>query len=156
MTALSPPPPPSDSPSTWSIIFCTEQERVICVRCKSKCVQGSCLGIAQTTNCFGMIFWSSPSCLPTFILELSALDRISALEVKSEKLDWLISEIQSLKLKIIAPKKSDYPYLRAALEIGLATLLAIVIQRNGKLKVMNICLLTKGPKTENQKSSRRT
>ena len=93
---------------------------VFCVRCKSKCDHGSCLGIAQT-SCIGMIFWSCPSCLPTFTtvkaLELSrviSLDRISALEVKLEKVVSLISEIQSLKLEINSLKKPDYPYLRAA------------------------------------------
>ena len=93
--------------------LCTEQERVICVRCKSKCVHGSCLGIAQK-NCIGVIIWSCPSCLPTFKLELSAFDGISALEVKLEKVDSLISEIQSIKLEINSLKKPDYPYLRAA------------------------------------------
>ena len=39
-------------------------------------------------------FWSFPSCLPTFTTELSALYRISALEVNLEKVDSLISEIQ--------------------------------------------------------------
>ena len=29
-----------------------------------------CLGIAQTRNCIGMIFWSCPSCLPTSTTEL--------------------------------------------------------------------------------------
>ena len=113
MTALSPPPPPSDPPCTLCMGICTEQERVICVRCKSKCFHGCCLGIAQK-NCIGMIFWSCPSCLPTFTTELSALDRISALEVKLEKVESLISEIQSLKLEINSLKKPDYTYLRAA------------------------------------------
>ena len=60
-----------------------------------------------------MISWSCPSCLPTFTTELSALDRISPLEVKLEKVDSLISERQSLKLEIKSLKKPDYPYLRA-------------------------------------------
>ena len=47
-------------------------------------------------------------------LELSALDRISALEVKLEKVDSLIPAIQSLKLEINSLKKPDYSYLRAA------------------------------------------
>ena len=114
MTALSPPPPPSSTPCNVCMGLCTEQERVICVRCKSKCVHGSCLGIAQTTICIGMIFWSCSSCLPNFITELSALDRISALEVKLEKVDLLISEIQTLKLEINFLKKPVYPSLRAA------------------------------------------
>ena len=53
--------------------------------------------------------------MPTFTTELSALDRISALEVKLEKIDSLIYEIQSLKLEINSLKNLDYPYLRAAL-----------------------------------------
>ena len=61
-----------------------------------------------------MIFWACSSCLPTFTTELSALDRISALEVKLEKVDSLISEIQLLKQEINSMKKPDYPYLRAA------------------------------------------
>ena len=65
-------------------------------------------------NCIGMIFWSCPSCLPTFATDLSVLDRISALEVKLERKDSLISEIQSLKLEINSPRKPDYRYLRAA------------------------------------------
>ena len=113
MTVLSPPPPPFNPPCTVCMGSCTEHERVVCVRCKSKCVNGSCHGIAQTIL-IGMIFWSSPSSLPTFTTELSALDRISALEVKLEKVDSLISEIQSLKLEIYSLKKPDYPYLRAA------------------------------------------
>ena len=60
-----------------------------------------------------MIFWSCPSCLPTFTSELSALDRISDLEVKLERVDWLISENQSLKLEINSLQKPDYTYLRA-------------------------------------------
>ena len=43
-----------------------------------------------------MIIWSGPSCLPTFITELSALDGISALEIKLEKVDPVISEIHSI------------------------------------------------------------
>ena len=93
MRTLSPPRPPSDPPCTVCVGLCKKQERVICVRCKSNCVHGSCLGFAQTTICIGMIFWSCPSCLPTFTTELSALGRISALEVKLEKVDSLISEI---------------------------------------------------------------
>ena len=112
MTALSPPPPPSDPPCNMCMGVCKEQERVICVRCKPNCVRGSCLGIAQT-NCIGMIFWACPSCLPTFTTELSALDRLSALEVKLEKVDSLILEIQLLKQEINS-MKPDYPYLRAA------------------------------------------
>ena len=113
MTALSPPPRPSDPPCTVCRGLCTEQERFI-VRCKSKCTHGSCLGCSQTANCIGMIFWSFPSSLPTFTTELSALNQVSALEVKLEKRDALISEIQSLKLEINSPKKPDYLYLRAA------------------------------------------
>ena len=75
---------------------------------------GSCLGIAQATDCIGMMLWSCPSFLPIFTTEFSALDRISALEVKLEKVDSLTSEIQSLKLEIISLKKPDCPYLRAA------------------------------------------
>ena len=60
-----------------------------------------------------------------------------------------------LKLEIISLKKPDYPYLRAAFRNRTEALLAIVIQRNGKLKAMKICLLTKSHKTENQKFLRR-
>ena len=61
-----------------------------------------------------MIFWSCPSSSSIFTTELSALDRISTLEVKLEKVDSLIPAIQSLKLEINSLKKPDYPYLRAA------------------------------------------
>ena len=61
-----------------------------------------------------MIFWSCPSCLLTFTSELSALDRTSALELKLEKVDSLISEVQSLKMETSSLKKPDYPYIRAA------------------------------------------
>ena len=61
-----------------------------------------------------LVLSSCPSCLPTFTTVLSALDQISALEIKLEKIDLLISEIQSLKLQISSLKKPDYPYLRAA------------------------------------------
>ena len=60
-----------------------------------------------------MIFFSCPSYLPTFTTELSALDRISVLEVEFEKVDSLIFEIQSLKMEINYLKKPVYPYLRA-------------------------------------------
>ena len=40
-------------------------------------------------------------------------------------------------------------------EIGLTGLLAILVQRNEKLMAMKIWLLTKNPKTEKQKFSRR-
>ena len=112
MTALSPKPPPSDPLCNVCKGICSEQECVICVRCISKF--GLCFGIAQTTSCIGMIFRSCPSFLPTFTIELSALDRIYALENKLEKVDSLISEIQSLKLEINFLKKQDYPYLSAA------------------------------------------
>ena len=114
MRALSPPSPLPITPCTVCMGLCTEQERVICVRCKSECAHGSCLGMAQTTSCIGMIFWSYPSYFPTFTTELSALDRISVLEVEIEKVDSLISEIYSLKLEINSLKKPVYPYLRAA------------------------------------------
>ena len=70
-------------------------------------------------NCSEKLHWNdilvlSTFYLPTFTTELSALDRISALEVKLEKVDSLISEIQSLKLEINSLKKLDYTYLRAA------------------------------------------
>ena len=61
-----------------------------------------------------MIFWAFPSCLSTFTTELTALDRISALEVKLEKVDSLILEIQFLKQEINSMKKPDYPYVRPA------------------------------------------
>ena len=61
-----------------------------------------------------MILWSCPCCLPTFTTKLSALDPISALEDKLEKVHSLISEIQTLKLKLNSLKKPDYPCLRAA------------------------------------------
>ena len=50
--------------------------------------------------------------MPTSTTDLSALDRISALEVQLEKVNLL--EIQSLKLEINSLKKPDYPYLGAA------------------------------------------
>ena len=106
-------PPPLDPPCTVCMGLSTEQERVICVRCESKCGHGSCLGITQTTSCIGLIFWSCPSFLPTCTTELSALDRISALGVKLEEVDSLITETQSLNLEINSLKKMDYPYLRA-------------------------------------------
>ena len=60
-----------------------------------KCVHGSCLGIVLE-----YIFGIGPSYLPTFTTEFIALDQISALEVKLEKVDSLISKIRSLKLEL--------------------------------------------------------
>ena len=112
MTVLSP-PPSSNPPCIVRIGLCTEQERVVCVRCKSKYVTGPCLGIAKTTNCFEVIFSSFPSCLPTFTTQLSAPDQMSALDVKLKKVDALISEDQSMKLDINSLTKPSYLYLRA-------------------------------------------
>ena len=72
----------------------------------------------------GYLFWSNLVCngmllciltkKRNFTTEFSAVDRISALEVKLENVDSLISESQSLKLEVISLKKPEYPYLRAA------------------------------------------
>ena len=102
----------------------------------------------------GIIFWSCRSCLPTLTTELSALDRIYALIFTLEKVDSLISENQSLKLKIYS-LKLDYPYIRAAFRNWTDSTASDWNSKNGNLKAMKFCLLTKSPKIENQKFSRR-
>ena len=151
MTALSTHIPPSDLPSIVFMGLCAEQERIFCVRCKSNCVYGICLGIAQTTSCIGMLFWYYQSCLPNFTTELSAPDRISALEVKLEKGDLRIAEIQSLKLEINSPKKPDHPYLRSAVRDQSDTSSSYRSSKKRKAEAVRTCLPTKSLKTEYQK-----
>ena len=107
----------------------------------------TCLEVSFAIHCTGMIFWSRPSCLPIFTIELLALDRISVLEVKLESVDSLISEFQVLKLEIFSLRKYEYTYLRAAFRIRTDS---TTINRNSmKRKVVgNETLLTRSLKAE--------
>ena len=82
---------------------------------------------------------------------------MSALEVKLDKVDSLISEIQSLKQETNSPKKPDYSYLRAAFRNRTDSTAGnrnSKERKNEKLKAMKMCLRAKSHKTENQKLSK--
>ena len=85
-----------------------------CVKCKNDYVHLTCLGITNNSNISGMIFWSCSKCSPTFAAELSALDRISAIEQKLECVDALIREVSLLRNEIATTKKPAFPFLKAA------------------------------------------
>ena len=61
-----------------------------------------------------MIYWSCAGCTPIFTAELSALDRITAVEKKLDCVDSLIREVKMLRNEIALIKKPDFPFLKAA------------------------------------------
>ena len=61
-----------------------------------------------------MIYWSCAGCTPSFTVELSALDRITAVEKKLDCVDSLIREVTMLRNEIALIKKPEFPFLKAA------------------------------------------
>ena len=61
-----------------------------------------------------MIYWSCAGCTPSFTAELSALDRITAVEKKLDFVDSLIREVTMLCNEIALIKKPEFPFLKAA------------------------------------------
>ena len=73
----------------------------------------ACLGITSCSNLPGMIFWSCKTCLPTFAADISALNRISAME-KIECVDSLIRDVALLRNEVSLLRKPNFPFLNAA------------------------------------------
>ena len=61
-----------------------------------------------------MIYWSSAGCTPSFTAELSALERITAVEKKLDCVDSLIREVTMLRNEIALIKKPELTFLKAA------------------------------------------
>ena len=61
-----------------------------------------------------MIYWSCAGCTPIFTAELSALDRITAVEKKLDCVDSLIRECTVQRNEITLIKKPEFPFLKAA------------------------------------------
>ena len=61
-----------------------------------------------------MIYWSCAGCTPIRTAELSALDRIIAVEKKLDCVDSLIREVKMLRNEILLIKKAEFHFLKAA------------------------------------------
>ena len=62
-----------------------------------------------------MIYWSCNGCTPIFTAELSALDRITAVEKKLDCVDSLIREVTVLRNEIALVKKPDFAFSKVDL-----------------------------------------
>ena len=61
-----------------------------------------------------MTYGSCAGCIPSFRAELSALDRITAVEKKLDCVDSLILDVKMLRNEIALIKKPEFPFLNAA------------------------------------------
>ena len=112
--ASRPPPPPPERLCEICVQRCGSQVGTHCAKSKNVYVYLECLSLTNCSNISGMIFWSCSKCSPAFAEELSALDRISALEQKLKCVDALICEVSLLRNEIAKIKKSDFLFRRAA------------------------------------------
>ena len=108
-----PPPPPPEPLCNICNEPCNVKGSAFCVKCKKICVHFGCLGISSTANIKGMIFWSCAGCTPSFNAELSALDRITAVEKKLDCVDFLIREVTMLRNEIALIKKPEFPFSKS-------------------------------------------
>ena len=97
--------PPTQPPPPETLCFirydpCNVQVSAFCVKCKKISVHFACLGISSTANIKRMIYCSCVGCTPIFTAELSALDRVTAVEKKLDCVDFLIREITVLRNEI--------------------------------------------------------
>ena len=60
-----------------------------------------------------MVFWLCESCSPTFAAVISALDRTTAMEKKTECVDSLIRDVALLQNEVVLLRKSNFPSLNA-------------------------------------------
>ena len=72
------------------------------------------MGISCTANIKGMIYRSCAGWTPSFTAELSALDRITAVEEELDNVDSLIREMTRLRNEIALIKKPEFIFLKAA------------------------------------------
>ena len=111
-------PPPSLPPPEPLCNICNEpcnvQRSAFCVKCKKIYVHFGCLGFSSTANTKGMIYWSCAGCTPSFTADLSALERITAVEKKLNCVDSLIREVTMLRNEIALIKKPEFPFIKAA------------------------------------------
>ena len=107
--ASRPPPPPPERLSEICIQLCCAQVGTHCIKCKYLYVHLACPGVLNSSNYSGMIFSSCSKCSPSFAAELSALDRVSAIEQKLEYVDALIHEVSLLR-----NERPDFPFFKAA------------------------------------------
>ena len=111
------PPPPPPPPETLCNICnepCNVQRSAFCVKCKMIYVHFGCLGISSTAKIKGMIYWSCAGCTPSFTAELSALEKITAVDKKLDCVDSLIREVTMLRNEIALIKKAEFTFLKAA------------------------------------------
>ena len=78
------------------------------VKYKKIYVHFGCLGISRTANIKRIIYWSCAGCTPRFTAELSALDRITAVEKKLDCVDSLILEVTMVRNEIALIKKPEF------------------------------------------------
>ena len=109
-----PPPPPPEPLCKICNEPCNVQRSAFCDKCKEINVHFGCLGISSTAIIKGMIYWSCAGCTPSFTAELSALDRITAVEKKLDCFDSLIREVTMLRNEIALIKKPEFSFLKAA------------------------------------------
>ena len=102
---MIPPPPPPELLCDICNEPCNVQVSALCVKCKKLCVHFDCLGFSSTANIKRMIYWSRAGCTPSFTAELSALDKITAVEKKLDCVDSLILEVTMLRNEIALMKK---------------------------------------------------
>ena len=109
-----PPPPPPELLCNICNEPCNVQVSAFCVKFKKIYIQFGCLGISSTANIKGMIYWSCVGCTLSFTVELSALERITAVEKKLDCVDSLIREVTMLPNEICLIKKPEISFLKAA------------------------------------------
>ena len=93
---------------------CNVQLCAFCVKCKKIYVHFSCFGDSSTANIKGKIYWSFVGYTPSYTAELSASDRITAVEEKLDCVDSLIREVTMLRNEIALIKKPEFSFLKAA------------------------------------------
>ena len=112
---MAPPPP---TPLEPKCNICIQQfipvTTAIFVNYKKVYVHHACLGITSCSSLQGMVFWSCETCSPTFAAVISALDRITAMEKKTECVDSLIRDVALLRNEVVLLRKSNFPFLNAA------------------------------------------
>ena len=110
MVPTSLPPPPE---SLCNI--CNDPRNVqvcaFCVKFEKINVHFGCSGISSTANIKGLIYWSCANCTPSFTAELSALDRITAVEEKLACVNFLIREVITMLHNEIALIKKNRNFL---------------------------------------------
>ena len=109
------PPPPHEPLSNICNDPCNVQVTAFCVKCKKINVHFGCLRNSSTAIIKGMFYLSCAGCTPSFTVELSALDKITAVEKKLNCVprgDSMIREVTMLRNEIGLIENPKFPFLK--------------------------------------------